>query len=99
MIYRIQFIMLRILTLVGLLLLQTIASRAQNGVVNFTIRTDLPAQIIDNFGGSGCWFSEGIGLSWPGTAKDSIARLLFSKELDHEGRPLGIGLSAWRFNI
>lgn len=57
------------------------------------------AQTIDNFGSSGCWFSEGIGNYWPKAKKEKIADLLFSKKLDKSGRPEGIGLSAWRFNI
>jgi len=57
------------------------------------------AQVIDNFGSSGCWFSEGIGKYWPDTKRQKIAELLFSKQLDANGQPQGIGLSAWRFNI
>jgi O-glycosyl hydrolase len=57
------------------------------------------AQTIDNFGSSGCWFSEGIGKDWPVEKKEKIAELLFSKKMDKNGQPLGIGLSAWRFNV
>ncbi|MCC9169161.1 glycoside hydrolase [Pontibacter harenae] len=57
------------------------------------------AQVMDNFGASGCWFSEGIGKYWPDEKKERIAELLFSKEVDAQGNPKGIGLSAWRFNI
>jgi O-glycosyl hydrolase len=56
-------------------------------------------QVIENFGASGCWFSEGIGSSWPTASKDSIAALLFSRKQKSDGQPEGIGLSAWRFNI
>lgn len=56
-------------------------------------------QTIDNFGASGCWFSEGIGRYWEQQQKDSIAKYLFSKAFNKEGNPEGIGLSAWRFNI
>ncbi len=37
-----------------------------------------------------------IGLA---DTKDHMAELLFSKAFDSSGNPLGIGLSAWRFNI
>jgi len=66
-----------------------------------TVKIDLQkkAQVIDNFGSSGCWFSEGIGKYWPDAKRQKIAELLFSKKLDSGGQPEGIGLSAWRFNI
>jgi len=66
-----------------------------------TVQIDLKrkAQVIDNFGSSGCWFSEGIGKYWPKEKREKIAELLFSKKLDAAGQPQGIGLSAWRFNI
>lgn len=66
-----------------------------------TITVDLTqrAQVIDNIGASGCWFSEGIGKYWPAQKKEKIAELLFSRKLDKHGNPQGIGLSAWRFNI
>jgi O-glycosyl hydrolase len=57
------------------------------------------AQVIDNFGSSGCWFSEGIGRDWPDAKRQKIAELLFSRKLDANAQPQGIGLSAWRFNI
>jgi O-glycosyl hydrolase len=72
---------------------------AQDRPVTFTIRSDKPQQTIDNFGGSGCWFSEGIGRYWPESSRDSIATLLFSQEMNSGNRPQGIALSAWRFNI
>jgi O-glycosyl hydrolase len=67
--------------------------------VKFTVSLAERRQTIDNFGASGCWFSEGIGLHWPKQRKDSIARLLFSRSFNKNGAPEGIGLSAWRFNI
>ncbi|MEO5683244.1 MAG: glycoside hydrolase [Chitinophagaceae bacterium] len=67
--------------------------------VTFTIDKKIKAQSIDNIGASGAWFSEGIGKFWPASKKERIAELLFSKSFDAAGNPLGIGLSAWRFNI
>jgi len=67
--------------------------------VTFTIDKKSTAQTIDNFAASGAWFSEGIGKYWPAEKKERMAELLFSKAFDKAGNPLGIGLSAWRFNI
>lgn len=64
-----------------------------------TIDAKNTAQTIQNIGASGCWFSEGIGKYWPAEKKEKIAALLFSKAIDTNGNPEGIGLSAWRFNI
>ena len=68
-------------------------------VTTFTLQVNNKVQTIDNFGASGAWFSEGIGRYWPAEKKERIAGLLFSKKMDAAGNPLGIGLSAWRFNI
>ena len=38
----------------------------------------------------------GFGLE---AKKNRLAELLFSKELDENGNPKGMGLSCWRFNI
>lgn len=67
--------------------------------VTFTIDSKRTAQTIDNFGASGAWFSEGIGKYWAADKKERMAELLFSKAFDKAGHPIGIGLSAWRFNI
>jgi O-glycosyl hydrolase len=67
--------------------------------LEITIDPANKAQIIDNFGAAGCWYAEGIGKYWPQEKKEKIARLLFSQQQDSQGNPMGIGLSAWRFNI
>lgn len=67
--------------------------------ITFTIDQSRKAQTIDNFGASGAWYSEGIGKYWVAGKKERMAELLFSKGFDKAGNPLGIGLSAWRFNI
>jgi len=67
--------------------------------VVFTLHANEKVQSIDNIGASGAWFSEGIGKYWPETTKKRMAELLFSKAFDKDGNPMGIGLSAWRFNI
>lgn len=83
-----------------LLLCMPIGLMAQKTpAVRFTINIANKAQTIDNIGASGCWYSEGIGKHWPAHKKEQIAEWLFSKQLDAQGNPKGIGLSAWRFNI
>lgn len=67
--------------------------------LSITIDMHDTAQIIDNIGASGCWYAEPIGKYWPANKKERIAELLFSRKIDKAGNPLGIGLSAWRFNI
>ncbi len=56
-------------------------------------------QTIENMGASGCWFSEGLGTTWPAEEREKAALLLFSRGFSADGQPTGIGLSAWRFNI
>lgn len=67
--------------------------------IKFNLLIDKTVQQIHNIGGSGCWYTEEIGKQWPLAKKQHIAELLFSREFDKDGKPKGIGLSAWRFNI
>ncbi|GAB6164197.1 glycoside hydrolase family 30 protein [Thermostilla marina] len=56
-------------------------------------------QPIDGFGASDAWRIQFVGKYWPAEKQRRIADLLFSRETDAQGRPLGIGLSLWRFNL
>lgn len=56
-------------------------------------------QIIEGFGASDAWRTQFVGEYWPTEKKEAIADLLFSKEFDNKGNPVGIGLSVWRFYI
>lgn len=56
-------------------------------------------QTIDGFGASDAWRCQFVGKNWPKEKKEKIAELLFSKELDKNGNPKGVGLSLWRFYI
>ena len=56
-------------------------------------------QTIHNFGASDAWTIQYVGENWPLEQRNEIADLLFSTDLDPEGKPEGIGLTAWRFNI
>eukprot|EP00667_Euglena_gracilis_P005973 EG_transcript_6018 len=55
-------------------------------------------QRLRNFGASDAWATQFVG-GWPYPKRRAIAELLFSTELDAAGRPKGIGLSGWRFNV
>lgn len=56
-------------------------------------------QTIDGFGASDAWRCKYVGKNWPIEKREAIADLLFSRETDADGNPLGIGLSIWRFYI
>ncbi|MFY7730556.1 MAG: glycoside hydrolase, partial [Flavobacterium sp.] len=66
--------------------------------ITLTIDDAVTYQAIDHFGASDAWSCQFVG-SWPETKKNAIASLLFSKDKDASGNPMGIGLSLWRFNI
>ena len=81
-------------------LLLSLELRSQQApAIVFSIDTKDKAQTIQNIGVSGCWFSEPIGKYWPAEKKEGIAELLFSRNFDKAGNPLGIGVSMFRFNI
>ncbi len=64
----------------------------------FTILTQSPEQHIQHFGASDAWSMQFLGL-WPEEQQKQIADWLFSTEIDKQGKPKGIGLSIWRFNL
>lgn len=55
-------------------------------------------QTIEHFGASDAWSCQFVGL-WPDAKRNQLADWLFSKDMDTDGKPKGIGLSMWRFNI
>lgn len=67
--------------------------------LELTILGSEERQTIRSFGASDAWSCQFIGKNWPESKKQQIADLLFSTELDENQNPMGIGLSAWRFNI
>lgn len=64
-----------------------------------SVNLDMNLQTMESFGASDAWQCNFIGKNWPTDKKNKIADLLFSKELDADGNPKGIGLSLWRFNL
>ncbi|RYG18653.1 MAG: beta-glycosidase [Chitinophagaceae bacterium] len=91
--------MSKILLVLSCLWCANLKAQQTHSVENLAIDLSESAQVIDNFGSSGCWFSEGIGKYWPVEKKEKIAQLLFSQTITKDGKLEGIGLSAWRFNI
>ncbi|POY40014.1 glycosyl hydrolase [Flavobacterium alvei] len=78
-----------------LLLLSSLAFAQRTATIN----TDNVLQTMDGFGASDAWRCQFVGKNWPDQKKNTIADLLFSKEVDAQGNPKGIGLSIWRFNL
>ncbi|WP_290792292.1 glycoside hydrolase [Flavihumibacter sp. UBA7668] len=64
-----------------------------------SINLSAEKQTMHSFGASDCWGIKFIGKNWPEEKRNQIADLLFSKEVDAQGNPKGIGLSMWRINI
>lgn len=67
--------------------------------IAYTVDLNETHQTIHNFGASDAWSIQFVGKNWPQADRENIARLLFSTDSDQNGKALGIGLSAWRFNI
>lgn len=71
---------------------------AKAEVCQFVVDQNNKLQPIDNFSASDGWSMQFIGL-WPDEKQEQIADWLFSTQNDETGKPKGIGLSLWRFNI
>lgn len=71
----------------------------QGNVLTVTLDPQTTYQTIESFGASDAWSTQFVGKNWPLNTRQEIAKLLFSTEIDDGGKPLGIGLTAWRFNI
>lgn len=85
-----------LITLMSICCLHTHSSHSQS--VHYQIATDKPLQTMDYFSASDAWSMQFIGL-WPQEKQNRIADWLFSTENDAQGKPKGIGLSLWRFNV
>lgn len=80
------------------LTLAALAATARNNVWSFVVQTDSSKQTMEHFGASDCWSMQHIGL-WQEEKCQQIADWLFSTDNDANGKPKGIGLSIWRFNV
>lgn len=67
-------------------------------VVNVTIDASTTYQTIQGFASSDAWNMDYVGKYWSNEAKEGIAKLLFSQNIN-SGQPDGIGLSMWRVNL
>ncbi len=74
------------------------AGQGEKVEVHYRVETGEPRQPVDCFGASDAWSMQELGL-WPEEKQKQAADWLFSSELDEAGRPRGIGLSIWRFNV
>jgi O-glycosyl hydrolase len=72
---------------------------AANAARTVSFRLTEENQTIHSFGASDCWGIKFIGKNWPVQKRNQIADLLFSKEMNSNGNPKGIGLSMWRINL
>lgn len=78
--------------------LSTSLQAAAKDNLTFVINESKPQQTIEHFGASDAWSMFRIGL-WQDKERNQVADWLFSTENDSQGKPLGIGLSIWRFNL
>ena len=75
-------------------------SNSEEGTsTSLNVNLDSNLQTMESFGASDAWQCNFIGKNWPSDKRNKIADLLFSRDLDAEGSPKGIGLSLWRFNL
>lgn len=81
-----------------LFLLAQPVSAATGDKVVYDIDDSSPGQVISHFGASDAWTDDFIG-TWPIEQQRQMADWLFSMKKDKSGKPKGIGLSIWRFNL
>ena len=65
---------------------------------HFEICPEQPLQVMEHLSASDAWSMHIIG-KWPQEKQNQVADWLFSTENDANGKPKGIGLSLWRFNV
>lgn len=70
-----------------------------NNHLTITLKPNNTFQTIHSFGASDAWSTQFVGKNWPISKRNQIADYLFSQDFDAQGRPKGIGLNNWRFNI
>ena len=74
-------------------------SGSENAIAELSVNLDMNLQTMESFGASDAWQGNFIGKNWPLDKRNKMADLLFSRQLDADGNPKGIGLSLWRFNL
>nr|WP_303776748.1 glycoside hydrolase [Bacteroides intestinalis] len=83
-----------ITTILSIICYVTFAQSASH----FEICPEQPLQVMEHFSASDAWSMHIIG-KWPQEKQNQVADWLFSTENDANGKPMGIGLSLWRFNV
>lgn len=76
-----------------------IAASKEVTVEAISVNLDVRHQTIRSFGASDAWNSDFVGLYFDEPEKEFAAQLLFSRDFDESGNPLGIGLTRWRYYI
>jgi O-glycosyl hydrolase len=69
------------------------------GPIVVTLRPERTYQTIHSFAASDAWSVQFLWRYWPAEQRERAADLLFSTRLRADGSPVGIGLSAYRFEI
>lgn len=82
----------------ALILFLSASAETAPDISSFVVKTQSVCQTVDNFGASDAWSMRFIG-EWSEKEQKQVADWLFSCEDDETGKPKGIGLSLWRFNI
>ena len=80
------------------LTLACITSSHAQSTFNIAINPNTKYQTIADFGASDCWTAEYVGRYFNDIQKNHAAEWLFSKDIESDGNPKGIGLSALRIN-
>ena len=75
------------------------SSRRRAEPVVVTLRPERTFQTIHSFAASDAWSVQFLGRYWPAAERARAADLLFSTTERPDGSPVGIGLSAYRFEI
>ena len=85
-----------LLSILGLCMVMNL--NAQENTM-YVIDKKVKYQEIDNFSASDAWRMDFIGKNWPKEKKEYIADLLFKREFDKDGNPMGMALTNWRVNV
>ena len=85
-----------LLSILGLCMVMNL--NAQENTM-YVIDKKVEYQEIDNFSASDAWRMDFIGKNWPKEKKEYIADLLFKREFDKDGNPMGMALTNWRVNV
>ena len=87
------------LFLLSVLSLCTAVGLKAQETTTYVIDKNIKYQEIDNFSASDAWRMDFVGKNWPREKKEHLADLLFKREFDKNGNPMGMALTNWRVNI